>query len=43
VVIEDDHEIIRQGLDTLDAEEPEMKLLSGAANGQEAVELANRL
>lgn len=43
VVVADDHQIVRQGLATLLAEEPDMELIGEAANGREAVDLAHKL
>jgi PAS domain S-box-containing protein len=43
VVLADDHDIVRQGLAALLNEEGEVKIVGEAANGREAVELAERL
>lgn len=40
VLIVDDHEIVREGLDTLLGEEPSIEVVGQAANGIEAVTLA---
>jgi DNA-binding NarL/FixJ family response regulator len=43
VLIVDDHEIVREGLRTLLAEEPEFEVAGEASNGLDAVESAARL
>jgi PAS domain S-box-containing protein len=43
VVLADDHDIVRQGLAALLSEEDTVKIVGEAANGREAVELAERL
>lgn len=43
VLIVDDHEIVREGLETLLAEEPTLEVVGQAANGLEAVALAETL
>ena len=43
VLIADDHTIFRDGLRTLFAKEPDFKIVAEACNGEEAVELVNRL
>ncbi len=43
VVLADDHEIVRQGLVSLLSEEHTVEVVGEAANGREAVELADRL
>ena len=43
VLIVDDHEIVREGLRTLLAEEPEFEVAGEASNGRDAVESAARL
>jgi len=39
ILVVDDHEILRAGLGTLIAAEPDMEMVAGAANGREAFEL----
>jgi DNA-binding NarL/FixJ family response regulator len=43
ILIADDHQLIRRGLIATIAERPEWTVLAEAANGREAVELAQRL
>jgi PAS domain S-box-containing protein len=43
IVVADDHPIVRQGIVSLLANEPDMEVAGQAADGQEAVELAARL
>ena len=43
VLIVDDHEIVREGLRTLLAEEPEFEVAGEASNGRDAVDSAARL
>jgi PAS domain S-box-containing protein len=43
VLLADDHEIVRQGLVSLLIEEPSIEIVGEAANGREAVNLADRL
>ena len=43
VLLADDHEIVRQGLVSLLSEEHTVEIVGEAANGREAVELADRL
>jgi PAS domain S-box-containing protein len=43
VLLADDHEIVRDGLASLLGEEPGVEVIGGAANGREAVDLADRL
>ncbi len=43
MLLADDHEIVRQGLVSLLSEERTVEVVGEAANGREAVELADRL
>jgi hypothetical protein len=43
LVVADDHPIVRQGIVSLLANEPDMEVVGQAADGQEAVDLAARL
>jgi PAS domain S-box-containing protein len=43
VLVADDHEIVRQGLATLLSEQQDIQFVGEAANGREAVDMANRL
>ncbi len=43
VLLADDHEIVRDGLASLLAEESDVEVVAGASNGREAVDLAGRL
>ncbi len=43
LLLADDHEIVRQGLVSLLVEEPSVEIVGEAANGREAVNLADRL
>jgi DNA-binding NarL/FixJ family response regulator len=43
VLLADDHAVMREGLSLLIAGEPDMEVVGGAADGEEAVELARRL
>ncbi len=43
VLVADDHAIVRQGIATLLADEPDMEVVGQAADGREAIELAARL
>ncbi len=43
LVIADDHAIVRQGLKTLLADEPDIDVVGEAANGDEAAEMAEKL
>jgi CheY-like chemotaxis protein len=43
VLLVDDHEVVRQGVASLLSEEPAIRIVGEAANGREAVELANKL
>jgi YesN/AraC family two-component response regulator len=42
-VIADDHEIVRRGLRTTIASEPDLRLLGEACTGREALEIAARV
>ena len=43
VVLADDHKLIRDGLRALFAQNPQLELVGEAADGQEALELADQL
>ena len=43
MLLADDHEIVREGLVSLLSEEPDVEVVGEAANGREAVDLADRL
>jgi two-component system, NarL family, response regulator NreC len=43
LIIADDHQIVREGLSTMLAKEPDMDVVGEAANGREAVRLAQKL
>ena len=43
VLVADDHAVMRQGLEQLLGREPDIEVVGGAADGQEAVQLAARL
>jgi CheY-like chemotaxis protein len=43
VMVADDHEVVRQGLATLLDEQQDIQFVGEAANGREAVDMANRL
>ncbi len=43
VLLADDHEIVREGLASLLAEESDVEVIGGASNGREAVDLVGRL
>ena len=42
VVVADDHQVVRQGLQALLGQEPDIKIVGEASNGQEAIEEAIR-
>ncbi|MDI6852896.1 MAG: response regulator transcription factor [Deltaproteobacteria bacterium] len=43
IIIADDHQIVRQGLSTLLAKEPDMEVVAEAENGRKVVQLAKEL
>ncbi len=43
IIIADDHQIVRQGLSTLLAKEPDMEVVAQAENGRKVVQLAKEL
>jgi YesN/AraC family two-component response regulator len=43
ILLADDHKITRQGLSLLINNQPDMEVVAEAANGREAVELADKL
>jgi len=43
IIIVDDHQIVRQGLSTLLAKEPDMEVVAEAENGRKVVQLAKEL
>ncbi|MBW1990848.1 MAG: response regulator transcription factor [Deltaproteobacteria bacterium] len=43
IIIVDDHQIVRQGLSTLLAKEPDMEVVAEAENGRRAVQLSKEL
>lgn len=43
IIIVDDHQIVRQGLSTLLAKEPDMEVVAEAENGRKAVQLTKEL
>ncbi len=43
IVLVDDHKIVRQGLRMLLEDEPDMKVIGGAANGEEGITVVEKL